>query len=158
MAVRYVFALLLCTGLDATARDVYLRCRGSLTLHTADLPLVKENQEIAIHVQAKTMIYVSGSQFIVNTSAPICPNRSPSPEELRFDSRSCTERAPGRPAVAERGPPSPPAAGRRSSGLVLPDGADPARDDRITTFTDLVVLRLAGDFGCLLGAFVQWFG
>ena len=92
---RYVFALLLCTGLDATARDVYLRCRGSLTLHTAELPLVKENQEIAIHVQAKTMIYVSGSQFIVNASAPICPNRSPSPDELRFDSRSCTESAPG---------------------------------------------------------------
>ena len=91
---RCIVALCLLTGLDVKAQDVYLRCKGSLTLYTSDLPLVNDNQQIAVHIQTGTMVYVSGNPFIENTVAPICPDRSPTPDELRFDSRSCSDRAP----------------------------------------------------------------
>lgn len=93
-ALAFMLAAL---NVGANAQDVYLQCKGKLTIHSGALPIVNEAENIALHIKDRAILYVSGNSFITTATAAVCKaaSRSEAPDELRFDSRSCTDRASG---------------------------------------------------------------
>ena len=89
--------MLVVLNVSVNAQDVYLQCKGKLTIHTGALPIIKETEDIALHIKDRAIVHVSGNSFIATATAAVCKaaSRSESPDELRFDNRSCTGRASG---------------------------------------------------------------